>query len=118
MSPPAHGDVAERRAPDAAPERVGAELDGWLRAEPAPTLGALVAVFAHRSFAITFVLLLGVPALPLPTGGATHLLELVAILLALELVAGRKGIWLPRRWTGLRLGRPARRRLLHARSWR
>lgn len=96
------------------PEREGvsARLDEWLRAEPDPTLGGLVAVFGHKSFAIVFVLLLAVPALPLPTGGATHVLELVAILLALGLLAGRPEIWLPRRWARLRLGGPARRRLL------
>jgi hypothetical protein len=102
--------IAEHGALDAAPERVSAQLDGWLGAEPDPTLGGLVAVFHHKSFAVVFVLLLGVPALPLPTGGATHLLELIAILLALELVAGRQEIWLPRRWGRLRLGGPTRRR--------
>jgi hypothetical protein len=114
MRPATREDVLGCRSIEAAPERVSAELDGWLRAEPDPTLGGLVAVFGRKSFAIAFVLLLGVPALPLPTGGATHLLELVALLLALELVAGRTEIWLPRRWARLRLGGPARRRFLHA----
>jgi hypothetical protein len=45
------------------------------------------------------VLLLGVPALPLPTGGATHVFEIIAVLLALELIVGREEIWLPRRHT-------------------
>ena len=58
MSPAVHGDVLEGRTPDAAPEHVSAELDGWLRAEPDPTLGALVAAFGHNSFASVFVLLL------------------------------------------------------------
>jgi hypothetical protein len=93
---------------------VSAQLDGWLRAERDPTLGGLVAVFGRKSFAVMFVLLLGVPALPLPTGGATHLLELIAILLGLELLAGRQEIWLPRRWARMRLGGPTRRRFLHA----
>ena len=64
MRPAMHGDVLEGRSPEAASERVSAELDGWLRAEPHPTLGGLVAVSGHKSFAIAFVLLLGVPALP------------------------------------------------------
>ena len=106
--------IAERPSLDATPERVSAELDRWLRAEPDPTLGRLVAVFGRRSFAIVFVLLLGVPALPLPTGGATHVLELIAVVIALELLAGRTEIWLPRRWGRLRLGGPARRRFVHA----
>jgi hypothetical protein len=105
--------VLERRARDA-PARVSAELASWLRDELDPTLGGLVEVFGHKSFALVFALLLGVPALPLPTGGATHLLELVAIVLALELVAGRQEIWLPRRWARIALGGPTRRRFLNA----
>ncbi len=59
-----HGDVLEGRTPNAGPE-CSAEPDGWMRVEPDPTLGALVAAFGHKSFAIVFMLLLCVPALPL-----------------------------------------------------
>ena len=45
-----------------------------------------------------FVLLLAVPALPLPTGGATHVFEVIAMLVALQLIVGRRQIWLPARW--------------------
>ena len=45
-----------------------------------------------------FVLLLAVPALPLPTGGATHVFEVIAMLIALQLIAGRRHFWLPARW--------------------
>ena len=45
-----------------------------------------------------FVLLLAVPALPLPTGGATHVFEVIAMLVALQLIVGRHQIWLPARW--------------------
>ena len=60
-------------------------------------------LFGQRSFAVLFVLLLGVPALPLPTGGATHVFELIAMLLALQLIVGRDRIWLPQRWCRLSL---------------
>jgi hypothetical protein len=53
---------------------------------------------------VLFVLLLAVPALPLPTGGVTHLFELIAMLLALELIAGRRTVWLPDRWRRRELG--------------
>jgi hypothetical protein len=42
-----------------------------------------------------------VPALPLPTGGATHVFEIIAVVLALQLIAGRDHIWLPERWRTL-----------------
>src|SRR5438270_8485318 len=80
------------------PERVSVSLDRWLKSDGEKTLGSLIALFEEKSFAILFVLLLGVPALPLPTGGATHVFEVIAVLLALELIAGRNQIWLPQRW--------------------
>ena len=61
-----------------------------------------------------FVLLLGVPALPLPTGGATHLFEVVAMLLALQLIGNRDRIWLPRRWRDIDVAGSSRRRFLDA----
>jgi hypothetical protein len=53
----------------------------------------LIELFGRKSFAFVFVLLLAVPALPLPTGGATHVFEIVAVLLAGQLIAGREEIW-------------------------
>lgn len=61
-----------------------------------------------------FVLLLSVPALPLPTGGATHVFEAIAMLLALQLIANRDRIWLPRRWRGIDVAGPNRQRLTNA----
>ena len=57
-------------------------------------------------------MLLGVPALPLPTGGATHVFEIIAVLLAAQLVAGRDHIWLPMRWRNLQLAGPRQQRFL------
>lgn len=76
------------------------QLEGWLTSEGDKTLGGLIELFEEKSFAILFVLLLGVPALPIPTGGATHVFEVIAVLLAVQLVAGRDEMWLPRRWRG------------------
>ena len=59
-------------------------------------------------------MLLGVPALPLPTGGATHVFEIIAVLLAAQLVAGRDHIWLPRRWRDLQLAGDRQQRFLAA----
>lgn len=50
------------------PRRFSDELEAWLVSEREKTLGSLIATFEDKSFAILFVLLLGVPALPLPTG--------------------------------------------------
>ena len=93
-------------------DSVSTELERWLQSDGEKTLGSLVELFEEKSFAILFVLLLGVPALPLPTGGATHVFEIIAILLALQLIAGRDRIWLPERWCRLELAGERQRRFI------
>jgi hypothetical protein len=94
------------------PEKVSDELQSWLTSGGEKTLGSLIELFGERSFAILFIVLLGVPALPVPTGGATHVFEIIAVLLALELIAGRESIWLPERWRGLELAGERQQRFI------
>jgi hypothetical protein len=96
------------------PERVSEQLERWLRTDGDKTLGTLIELFEEKSFAICFVLLLGVSALPLPTGGVTHVFEIIAVLLALQLIAGRDHIWLPERWRKLELAGEQRQRFITA----
>jgi hypothetical protein len=93
-------------------ELVSEELERWLGRPGEKTLAGLIELFEEKSFALLFVLLLGVSALPLPTGGATHVFEIVAILLALQLIVGRDTIWLPRRWRRLELAGGRRERFI------
>ena len=93
-------------------EKISDALQGWLEGDSDKTLGSLVEVFGEKSFAVLFVLLLGVPALPLPTGGATHVFEIIAALLALQLIVGRDQIWLPQRWCKLELAGPKQQRFI------
>lgn len=80
-------------------------LERWLKDKTKPkTLKSLVEVFGEKSFATLFLVLMFIPALPLPTGGITHVFELITMLLALELVWGRRTIWLPKRWQKRKLG--------------
>jgi hypothetical protein len=73
-------------------------LERWLEGAGDKTVGSLIEVFEEKSFAVLFVVLMAVPALPAPTGGVTHVFEVIVVLLALQLVAGREQIWLPQRW--------------------
>ena len=84
--------------------RLSDRLEGWFRGPGPKTVGSLTELFQEKSFAVLFVLLLALSALPLPTGGVTHVFELIAMLLALELIAGRKTVWLPERWKRRELG--------------
>jgi hypothetical protein len=98
--------------PSPVPGKVSDELERWLGSDGEKTLGSLIELFREKSFAVLFVLLLGVSALPLPTGGATHVFEIIAVLLALELIAGREQIWLPQRWCKLELAGDRQQRFI------
>ena len=80
------------------------ELERWLRSDEPKTLGALGELFEEKSFAATILLLMFVPALPLPTGGVTHLFEAITVVLAAQMLIGRRTIWLPGRWARRELG--------------
>lgn len=85
-------------------EPFSGQLEHWLRSDRTKTLGALGEVFAEKSFAVTILLLMFVPALPLPTGGISHVFEAITVVLAGQMVLGRRTIWLPERWQQRELG--------------
>jgi hypothetical protein len=92
--------------------RTSEVLERWFAGEEAKTLGSLIELFGRSGFAIAFVVLLAVPALPLPTGGATHVFEVIAMLGALQLIVGRREVWLPQRWRKLELGGARQQRFI------
>ena len=79
-------------------------LESWLKSTEPKTLSGLSEVFGEKSFAITFLILMSIPAIPLPTAGITHVFEIITMLLALELIIGQRSIWLPKRWKHKKLG--------------
>ena len=98
-------DVAPPEPPDRSPppadqdtERLSDQLERWFGQGKDRTIGELIDSFGPRSFAVSFVVLMAFPALPLPTGGISHVLELATMLLAVELVVGRSKVWVPERW--------------------
>lgn len=88
------------------------QLETWLDSKQPKTLGGLTKVSAEKSFAILFVVLMALPALPLPTGGVTHVFEVITMLLALELIIGRTTVWLPKKWLRRPLGKTLETRSL------
>jgi hypothetical protein len=116
QTPPPPGDERVKREASAHPNpdaAVSDQLETWLRGDGEHTLGGLIGVFEEKSFALLFILLLGVSALPLPTGGATHVFDIVAVLVAGQLVIGRDQIWVPKRWRSLGLGGSKQQRFIN-----
>ena len=86
-------------------KRFSARLESWLEQDQPKTIGALTDLIDEKSFALILMLLLFPSAIPIPTGGVTHVLELIAVLVALQLVVGRRELWLPRRVREHELGK-------------
>jgi hypothetical protein len=88
--------IQRMEAPEEA--KISMQLQEWLQSDRKKTIGSLVDRFGPRSFAILFIVLMALPALPLPTGAVSHVLEVVTMLLALELILGREEVWIPKRF--------------------
>jgi hypothetical protein len=80
------------------------QLETWLQSEGTKTIGDLGEVFAEKSFAVTVLFLMFLPALPLPTGGITHVFEAITVVVAGQMVIGRRTLWLPERARRRELG--------------
>ena len=88
------------------------QLERWLRTDGPKTVGKLGEVFGEKSFAVAILLLMFVPAIPAPTGGITHVFELITVIIAAQLVIGARTIWLPARWRDRELGETATKKAI------
>lgn len=87
--------------------RFSDHLEAWLKSNKPKTLQGINDTFAEKGFAVSFLLLMILPALPIPTGGITHIFEIATIILAAQLAIGRKTFWLPGFLGDIKLGRLA-----------
>jgi hypothetical protein len=74
------------------------DLKTWVESKSPKTIESLAEVFGEKSFAVIFLVLMALPATPLPTGGITHVFEIIVALLAAEMVIGLRSVWLPEKW--------------------
>ena len=85
-------------------DRFSHELEAWLEQDGPKSVGSLTDVIDEKSFAVVTLLLLIPSALPIPTGGVTHVFELIAAVVVAQMVLGREELWLPRRFREHQLG--------------
>jgi hypothetical protein len=91
--------------PDATTDdRFSDQLETWLEQDGPKTVGSLTDLIDEKSFAVVTLLLLIPSALPLPTGGVTHVLELIAVIVVAQMVLGREELWIPRKFRDHELG--------------
>lgn len=72
-------------------------LSQWLSTKGKKTIGSMLDLFDEKSFAFVFVVLMIFPSAPLPTGGITHVFEIIVMILALQVMIGRRYLWLPKK---------------------
>lgn len=87
-------------------------LSDWLSSKQKKTIGSMLDVFDEKSFAFIFLVLMIFPAAPIPTGGLVHVFEAIVMLVALQLVIGRRDLWLPRRLQRVELSQSTREKVL------
>jgi hypothetical protein len=95
--------VTEAFVPDDEVVPFSDQLEAWLGSDATKTVGALGEFFAEKSFAVTVLVLMFIPALPLPTGGLP-IFEIITMTVSLQMVVGRRTLWLPARWCRRPLG--------------
>lgn len=84
--------------------RVSADLEAWLTSDEPTTLGALAETFGQKFFPVACLVLMAPSALPIPSGGATHLFDIMALVFAAQIALGRKRLWLPEKWRRKEIG--------------
>lgn len=72
------------------------QIEQWLKSSGPKTFKGLQEVFGEKSLAIFILLLMFLPALPIPTGGLTHVFEVIAMIIAIEMILGIHEFWLPK----------------------
>lgn len=76
-------------------KRFSDQLEQWLKRPGPKTIGDITQTFGEKAYAVTILLLMIIPALPLPTGGITHVFEVFTIILSLPVVVGCRSFWMP-----------------------
>ena len=95
----------------AARRGVSAGLEEWLDYDGPTTLGTLNDTFGPKILAAACLALMAPSAIPLPTGGATHVFDILAIVFAIQMMTARRSIWLPTKWRQRELGPKAQKAL-------
>ncbi len=86
------------------PEDFSVSLDNWFKHNRNKTVGDLLDFFGEKSFAVLFLTFMFIPALPVPTGGITTVLLVPStVIAALQMIFGRRSLWMPNRVTRIKI---------------
>ena len=86
-------------------------FEAWLDSAGATTLGSLNEAFGEKILAAACLALMAPSALPIPSGGATHVLDVIAVVFAVQIMLARQTVWMPASWRAKELGKKSEKAL-------
>ena len=84
-------------------EPLSKKLEDWLKSDDTPTVAEFNQASGDEGMGLLIVLLIAPSALPIPTGGITHLFQIGVVITALQVMLARETLWLPKKIANIRL---------------
>ena len=78
-------------------------IEIWLNGDADKTISGAVSSFGDKVLPILIIMLMSLPALPIPTGGISHVMEVISILLSVQMFFGIDRLLFPKSWQHRRL---------------
>ena len=79
------------------------KLERWSKTDSTPTLIEFNKEFSEERMALLILILIAPSALPVPTGGITHIFQVLVLIVAMQILMARKYLWIPKKMYGIKL---------------
>ena len=79
------------------------KLERWSKTDSTPTLIEFNKEFSEEGMALLILILIAPSALPVPTGGITHIFQVLVLIIAMQILMARKYLWIPKKMYGIKL---------------
>ena len=79
------------------------KLERWSKTDSTPTLIEFNKEFSEEGMALLILILIAPSALPVPTGGITHIFQVLVLIVAMQILMARKYLWIPKKMYGIKL---------------
>lgn len=97
---------------DHANKSVSVKLSKWLKKDSTPTLKEFNQAFGDEGMALLTMILISPSALPVPTGGITHILQIAVLIIAAQALVGRDHLWIPEKMGGIKIDGPIKTKVM------
>lgn len=85
------------------PKLLSKKLEDWVKTDYNPTLIEFDREFSEEGMALLILILIAPSALPVPTGGITHIFQILVVIVAIQILLARKTLWIPKKMHKIKL---------------